>query len=312
MADPEGGEFCAFLRDPAELPAYRLHGIGIDRVDARAQAAWWGDVFGVAGGGRGPGLVHPRARDARSRADAGLRAGARATCRPQPRALGRHRRRRRAARPPARRGSGTCRTGPCSRTRRATSSACSRARTDHPAGSIDGFEHGHRDRPAGSSLVLRDLGRLGQHHVRPHGVALRADQLTGHDRQPPGPHLHLGRLRRAQVAEPVGVAGRARPGAPHDEPLGGVEVAHAGGARHAGPSAGCRDHQDVHVLAAAGQPPVEGAVHPHADHGCRIASTCASGCSSGASLPRAPVSHLESPAPTRCVVKELRERRRAT
>ena len=30
MADPEGGEFCAFLRDPAELPAYRLHGIGIE------------------------------------------------------------------------------------------------------------------------------------------------------------------------------------------------------------------------------------------------------------------------------------------
>ena len=48
MADPEGGEFCAFLRDPAELPAYRLHGIGIDAVDARALAAWWGEVFGVA------------------------------------------------------------------------------------------------------------------------------------------------------------------------------------------------------------------------------------------------------------------------
>jgi catechol 2,3-dioxygenase-like lactoylglutathione lyase family enzyme len=48
MADPEGGEFCAFLRDPAELPAYRLHGIGIDCVDAAAQAAWWGRVFGVA------------------------------------------------------------------------------------------------------------------------------------------------------------------------------------------------------------------------------------------------------------------------
>ena len=48
MADPEGGEFCAFLRAPAELPSYRLHGIGIDCVDAAAQAAWWGDVFGVA------------------------------------------------------------------------------------------------------------------------------------------------------------------------------------------------------------------------------------------------------------------------
>ncbi|MET1058188.1 MAG: VOC family protein [Nocardioides sp.] len=48
MADPEGGEFCAFLRDPAELPAYRLHGIVIDAADPRALAAWWGDVFGVA------------------------------------------------------------------------------------------------------------------------------------------------------------------------------------------------------------------------------------------------------------------------
>ena len=47
MADPEGGEFCAFLRDPAELPAYRLHGIGVDCVDQAAQAAWWGNVFGV-------------------------------------------------------------------------------------------------------------------------------------------------------------------------------------------------------------------------------------------------------------------------
>ncbi len=45
MADPEGGEFCAFLRD--EPPAYRLHGLGIDCVDAEAQAAWWGRVFGV-------------------------------------------------------------------------------------------------------------------------------------------------------------------------------------------------------------------------------------------------------------------------
>ena len=37
MADPEGGEFCAFLRDP--LPARRLHGLVVDCVDAPAQAA---------------------------------------------------------------------------------------------------------------------------------------------------------------------------------------------------------------------------------------------------------------------------------
>ena len=47
MADPEGGEFCAFLRDPADLPAYRLQAIGVDCADPHAQAAWWGEVFGV-------------------------------------------------------------------------------------------------------------------------------------------------------------------------------------------------------------------------------------------------------------------------
>jgi len=47
MADPEGGEFCAFLREPDALPAYRLHGIGVDCVDPEAQAAWWGRLFGV-------------------------------------------------------------------------------------------------------------------------------------------------------------------------------------------------------------------------------------------------------------------------
>jgi hypothetical protein len=47
MADPEGGEFCCFVRDPADLPAYRLHGIVIDCLDPRSAAAWWGNVFGV-------------------------------------------------------------------------------------------------------------------------------------------------------------------------------------------------------------------------------------------------------------------------
>jgi hypothetical protein len=47
MADPEGHEFCAFVREPAALPAYRLHGIGIDCVDAERVARWWGERFGV-------------------------------------------------------------------------------------------------------------------------------------------------------------------------------------------------------------------------------------------------------------------------
>lgn len=45
MADPEGGEFCAFLRD--DPPAERLHGLVIDSVDHEAIATWWADVFGA-------------------------------------------------------------------------------------------------------------------------------------------------------------------------------------------------------------------------------------------------------------------------
>ena len=45
LADPEGGEFCAFPSE--EPPAFRLHGIGVDCVDPQAMAAWWGVVFGA-------------------------------------------------------------------------------------------------------------------------------------------------------------------------------------------------------------------------------------------------------------------------
>jgi hypothetical protein len=47
MADPEGNDFCAFVRHPDRLPAYRLHGIGIDCRDAEAQARWWGELLGA-------------------------------------------------------------------------------------------------------------------------------------------------------------------------------------------------------------------------------------------------------------------------
>jgi hypothetical protein len=46
MADPEGGEFCAFLRD--ELPPDRLHGLVVDCADPQALATWWGHVYGAA------------------------------------------------------------------------------------------------------------------------------------------------------------------------------------------------------------------------------------------------------------------------
>ena len=47
MADPEGNDFCAFVRPPERLPGYRLHGIGIDCDDAEPQARWWGELFGT-------------------------------------------------------------------------------------------------------------------------------------------------------------------------------------------------------------------------------------------------------------------------
>ncbi len=46
MADPEGGEFCAFLR--SELPAERLPGLVGDSADPRAQAQWWAKVYGAS------------------------------------------------------------------------------------------------------------------------------------------------------------------------------------------------------------------------------------------------------------------------
>jgi hypothetical protein len=46
LTDPEGNEFCAFERPPDRLPAYRIHGIGVDCSDPGTLAAWWGDLFG--------------------------------------------------------------------------------------------------------------------------------------------------------------------------------------------------------------------------------------------------------------------------
>lgn len=51
LADPEGGEFCAFERAPDALPAYRLYELGVDSGDPREIAAWWGDVLGAQVGG---------------------------------------------------------------------------------------------------------------------------------------------------------------------------------------------------------------------------------------------------------------------
>lgn len=44
MADPEGGEFCAFVRD--EVPERRLYEVGVDVIDGAITAAWWQGVIG--------------------------------------------------------------------------------------------------------------------------------------------------------------------------------------------------------------------------------------------------------------------------
>jgi hypothetical protein len=44
LKDPEGGELCVFVRD--EVPPYRLYELGVDSVDAAANARWWHDVLG--------------------------------------------------------------------------------------------------------------------------------------------------------------------------------------------------------------------------------------------------------------------------
>ncbi|MFC5266912.1 VOC family protein [Kribbella qitaiheensis] len=44
MEDPEGGEFCGFVRD--KVPAYRLMELVVDVADPEAQARWWAGVVG--------------------------------------------------------------------------------------------------------------------------------------------------------------------------------------------------------------------------------------------------------------------------
>jgi len=49
LADPEGGEFCAFRppTEPAAPPADRQRSVVVDSADPPAQAVWWGQVLGV-------------------------------------------------------------------------------------------------------------------------------------------------------------------------------------------------------------------------------------------------------------------------
>ena len=45
MRDPEGNEFCAFVRD--ELPDFRIHGIVVDSADPERVATWWSEALGA-------------------------------------------------------------------------------------------------------------------------------------------------------------------------------------------------------------------------------------------------------------------------
>lgn len=44
MADPEGGEFCGFVRE--HVPSYKLMELVVDSADPEAQARWWAGVVG--------------------------------------------------------------------------------------------------------------------------------------------------------------------------------------------------------------------------------------------------------------------------
>ena len=46
LADPEGGEFCAFPKAADQMPSYTVHGLVVDSVDPESIARWWADVLG--------------------------------------------------------------------------------------------------------------------------------------------------------------------------------------------------------------------------------------------------------------------------
>jgi predicted enzyme related to lactoylglutathione lyase len=52
MADPEGGEFCVFVRPPDQLSSYRMYELVVDAVDPHAITQWWAGVFGCAMDGK--------------------------------------------------------------------------------------------------------------------------------------------------------------------------------------------------------------------------------------------------------------------
>jgi hypothetical protein len=45
LADPEGGELCAFVRDTDALPDYRIYEVVVDAADPVAIASWWAERY---------------------------------------------------------------------------------------------------------------------------------------------------------------------------------------------------------------------------------------------------------------------------
>jgi glyoxalase superfamily protein len=45
LADPEGGELCAFVREPEDVPDYRVYEVVVDSADPAAIAAWWAQRY---------------------------------------------------------------------------------------------------------------------------------------------------------------------------------------------------------------------------------------------------------------------------
>jgi hypothetical protein len=96
MADPEDGEYCAFLR--ADLPERRLHGLVVDSADPPAQARWVGRGLRRSGRARRQRLLHGHGRTRHGDRDHGFQPRAITQDGQEPHPLGREHGRRRPAR----------------------------------------------------------------------------------------------------------------------------------------------------------------------------------------------------------------------
>jgi hypothetical protein len=47
LADPEGGELCAFVREPGKPPDYRLYEVVVDAADLVMISTWWAERYGT-------------------------------------------------------------------------------------------------------------------------------------------------------------------------------------------------------------------------------------------------------------------------